>query len=216
MLFLFFCCGVPAAWSAPLVLVYGDSLSAAYGMPRNAGWPSLLERRLGEQRPPWRVANASVSGETSAGGLARLPALLDRLAPDLVILALGANDGLRGLPTARMADNLRAMVRLAKGRGARVLLVGMRLPPNYGSAYTREFQDVFVRLAQQEDVPLVPFLLDGIATDPSWFQADGLHPTAEAQPRLLDTVWRGLAPLLARQAAPIRASRPAASLRPGP
>lgn len=216
MLFLIFCCGVPAAWSAPRVLVYGDSLSAAYGMPRNAGWATLLERRLAEHRPPWTVANASVSGETTAGGLARLPALLDRLAPDLVILALGANDGLRGLPAAAMADNLRAMVRLAKGRGARVLLVGMRLPPNYGSAYTREFQEAFVRVSKQEVVPLVPFLLDGIATEPSWFQADGLHPTAEAQPRLLDTVWRGLAPLLTRSPAPVKGARPAASLRPGP
>lgn len=189
------------AWAAPVVLVYGDSLSAAYGIPRDAGWVALLERRLAGRQAPWQVVNASVSGETTAGGHARLPAVLERHRPAIVILVLGANDGLRGLPPSQMAANLKAMATLAGQRGARVLLVGMQLPPNYGSTYTREFQAVFPALARQARLPLAPFLLDGIAARPDLFQADGLHPTAAAQPRLLDNVWRALAPMLAERPA---------------
>jgi len=192
----FWLCLAGPLWAAPLVLVYGDSLSAAYGIPRDAGWPALLEKRLAGHKPAWRVVNASVSGETTAGGLARLPAVLDRHRPDIVILALGANDGLRGLSLTQAGRNLAAMAATAKQRGARVLLVGIRLPPNYGSTYTGEFQALYATLARETRLPLVPFLLDGIATRPELFLPDGLHPTAAAQPRLLDTVWRGLAPML--------------------
>lgn len=193
--FWLFCAG--PLWAAPLVLVFGDSLSAAYGMPRESGWAALLERRLASHRPPWRVVNASVSGETTAGGLARLPAVLERHRPDIVILALGANDGLRGLTLAQSAGNLEAMATAARRRGARVLLVGMRLPPNYGSTYTREFQAMFRTVAGRARSPLVPFLLEGMAARPDLFQPDGLHPTAGAQPRLLENVWSELAPMLA-------------------
>lgn len=181
------------------MLVYGDSLSAAYGIPREAGWVALLERRLAEGKPPWRTVNASVSGETTAGGLARLSAVLDRHNPGIVILELGANDGLRGLPVEQTAANLKAMATLAKQRGARVLLVGMQLPPNYGSSYTREFRDVYPGVAKQVGLPLVPFLMAGIATRPELFQADGLHPVALAQPRLMENVWQELKGMLGRR-----------------
>ncbi|MFA5082190.1 MAG: arylesterase [Hydrogenophilaceae bacterium] len=184
------------SWAAPVVLVYGDSLSAALGIPREAGWVALLEQRLAKRQPDWQVVNASVSGETTAGGRARLPAVLDQHRPAIVILELGANDGLRGLPLKQAAANLAAMVAQAKRRGGRVLLVGMRLPPNYGSSYTREFQSLYPALAKQAKLALVPFLFDGMATRPELFQADGLHPIAEAQAILLDNVWRQLAPML--------------------
>ncbi len=174
----------------------GDSLSAAYGIPREAGWVHLLARRLESRAPPIRVVNASVSGETSAGGRARLPALLAAHRPAILILALGANDGLRGLPPAEAGRNLEAMIRLARERGAAVLLVGMRLPPNYGGPYTRQFQALFADVARATRVPLVPFLLEGVASQQERFQADGLHPDAQAQPALLDNVWRQLAPML--------------------
>jgi acyl-CoA thioesterase-1 len=193
---LFVLLALPAG-AAPVVLVYGDSLSAAYGIPAEAGWVALLARRLAGRQQAWQVVNASVSGETSAGGLARLPAVLARHRPAIVILELGANDGLRGLPLGPTAANLRAMVDLARRRGARVLLVGVRLPPNYGTAYTREFQALYPALAKQAGLALVPFLFEGFAAWPEMFQADGLHPTAAAQARLLDNVWQGLAPLLA-------------------
>jgi acyl-CoA thioesterase-1 len=185
-----------AVSAAPVVLVYGDSLSAAYGIPREAGWVALLERRLAGHEPAWQVVNASVSGETTAGGRTRLPAVLARTRPDLVILALGANDGLRGLPLAQTARNLEAMAASAKGQGARVLLVGMRLPPNYGRTYSDEFQAMFQTVSRRARLPLVPFLLEGIAARPELFQPDGLHPTAAAQPQLLDNVWRRLGPML--------------------
>lgn len=179
-----------------MVLVYGDSLSAAYGLPRDSGWVALLEQRLARHQPAWQVVNASVSGETTAGGRARLPAVLDRHRPAIVILELGANDGLRGLPLKPAAANLAAMAALAKRRGVRVVLVGMQLPPNYGSSYTREFQTMYPALAKKSGLALVPFLFDGMATRPELFQADGLHPIAAAQPRLLDNVWRQLEPML--------------------
>jgi acyl-CoA thioesterase-1 len=180
--------------AAPTILVFGDSLSAAYGIPRESGWVSLLERRL----PGYRVVNASVSGETTAGGLTRLPGVLAAYRPRLAIIELGANDGLRGLPLRQTARNLETMIDLAKKQGSRVLLVGMRLPPNYGPAYTRKFQEVFDEAAQAGKVRLVPFLLAGMSDRRDRFQADGLHPDAEAQPVLLDNVWRELKPMLER------------------
>jgi acyl-CoA thioesterase I len=187
-----------AARAAPSILVFGDSLSAAYGIPRASGWVALLEQRLLTGNTGYQVINASVSGETTAGGLTRLPALLARHRPQLLILALGANDGLRGLPPPQTARNLEAMITLAEKQGANVLLVGMRLPPNYGAAYAGKFQSVFSEVAKKKKVRLLPFLLEGIATQPEHFQADGLHPTAQAQPLLLDTVWRELSPMLVR------------------
>jgi acyl-CoA thioesterase I len=184
------------ARAATTVLVFGDSLSAAYGIPRESGWVSLLGERLAGRRPPVRVVNASVSGETTAGGLTRLPEVLAAQRPTLTILALGANDGLRGLPPRQTADNLAAMIALARRQGSDVLLVGMRLPPNYGTAYTGKFQALYEEVAKAKKVRLVPFLLEGVAADRERFQADGLHPDAQAQPRLLDNVWRQLEPML--------------------
>ena len=180
--------------AAPTVLVFGDSLSAAYGIPRESGWVSLLQRHL----PQHRVVNASVSGETTAGGLTRLPQVLAAHRPNITIIELGANDGLRGLPMQQTARNLEAMIDLAKKHGSQVLLVGMRLPPNYGPAYTHKFQAVFAQVAKARKVRLVPFLLDGVADRRDRFQADGLHPDAGAQPQLMDNVWRELKPMLKR------------------
>ncbi len=186
-------------WAAPVLLVFGDSLSAAYGIPREAGWVSLLEKRLArEGHSGWRVVNASASGETTAGGLTRLPGVLAAHRPRIVVLELGANDGLRGLPLAHTAANLEAMMDLAGKQGAAVVLVGMRLPPNYGPSYTAKFQALYARAAARKKARLVPFLLEGMAERRDWFQPDGLHPVEQAQPVLLDNVWRGLAPLLSR------------------
>lgn len=185
-------------FAAPVILVHGDSLSAAYGIPREQGWVSLLEKRLGGDGHDYRVVNSSVSGETTAGGLSRLPALLDAHRPALLVLALGANDGLRGLPPAQIRTNLVAMVKQAKRAGTQVLVVGMQLPPNYGPVYATKFHAVFRDVAKDQKVDLVPFLLDGMATRPERFLPDGLHPNAGAQPVLLDNVWQGLAPMLRR------------------
>jgi len=185
-----------AAQAAPTILVFGDSLSAAYGIPRESGWAALLAKRLQTANPAYQVVNASVSGETTAGGLTRLPTLLQTHKPQLTILALGANDGLRGLPLLQTARNLENMITLAQKQGSKVLLVGMQLPPNYGAAYTSKFQNLFRDVANKTKVRLVPFLLDGIATQADLFQADGLHPTVQAQPALLNNVWRELAPIL--------------------
>jgi acyl-CoA thioesterase-1 len=187
-----------AARAAPTILVFGDSLSAAYGIPRESGWVNLLAERLAARRPSYRVVNASVSGETTAGGLTRLPRVLAAHRPMLTILALGANDGLRGLPPGQTARNLEAMIGAAKKRGSEVLLVGMRLPPNYGTAYTRKFQSLYREVAKAGKVRLVPFLLEGMADRRARFQDDGLHPDAQAQPVLLDNVWRELEPMLPR------------------
>lgn len=187
---------VGSTQAAPTILVFGDSLSAAYGIPRQSGWVALLAAQLQEAKPAYQVVNASVSGETSAGGLTRLPALLAAHRPNLLILALGANDGLRGLSLEQTARNLESMVALAKKRGSKVLLVGMRLPPNYGATYTRKFQALYGDVAKKHKVDLVPFLLEGIASQRENFQSDGLHPTEAAQPTLLKTVWRHLAPML--------------------
>jgi acyl-CoA thioesterase-1 len=163
---------------------------------RRTGWPALLAQLLQTSNPANQVVNASVSGETTAGGLTRLPTLLQTHKPQLTILALGANDGLRGLPLLQTARNLENMITLAQKQGSKVLLVGMQLPPNYGAAYTSKFQNLFSDVAKKKKVRLLPFLLDGIATQANLFQADGLHPTAQAQPALLNNVWRELAPML--------------------
>jgi acyl-CoA thioesterase-1 len=185
-----------AAMAAATILVFGDSLSAGYGLAAEQSWPTLLARRLAEGQLPYTVINASISGETTAGGRSRLPAVLQRTQPAVVLIALGANDGLRGLPLMEMRDNLAAMVRAAKERKSRVLLVGMKLPPNYGTDYPRDFEQSFERVAHQEKAALLPFLLAPIALEAGAFQADGLHPTAAAQARILDHVWPALRPLL--------------------
>lgn len=186
------------AIAAPVkkILVFGDSLSAGYGLAVEQSWPSLLAQKLQANGLPYHVVNASISGETTAGGLARLPAALRQDRPDIVILELGANDGLRGLSLDAMRSNLVSMIRAAKQQHARVLLVGIRLPPNYGPDYTARFARSFADIAQRQKVPLLPFLLDPIASDRNNFQDDGLHPVAAAQPALLDHVWKALAPLL--------------------
>ncbi len=184
------------ACAGPTLLVYGDSLSAAYGIGQKQGWVALLEQRLRQKHIDYTVANASISGETSSGGASRIAAELARHRPRVTIVALGANDGLRGLPVAQMRDNLAAIVAAAQKSGSRVLLVGMRMPPNYGAKYTREFERVYAEVARRRKVALVPFLLEGVAGSRDLFQDDNLHPTAAAQPILLENVWKGLAPLL--------------------
>lgn len=182
--------------SGSTILVFGDSLSAAYGVRPEQGWVTLLTQRLQTQGYGYQVINASVSGETSSGGLERLPRALSLHAPDILILELGANDGLRGLPVNAMHDNLAQMVRLAQAAGARVLLVAIRIPPNYGPRYTDEFGRAYGEIAQKYHLPLVPFLLEKVALDAALMQEDGLHPNAAAQPIILDTVWPHLKPLL--------------------
>ncbi|WP_374243691.1 arylesterase [Zoogloea sp.] len=181
---------------AGTVLVWGDSLSAGYGLRPSQAWPALLERRLQESKPPYRVVNASISGETTAGGRSRLPAALQAHRPTVVVIELGANDGLRGLPIPAMNANLQAMIDASRQAGARVLLVGMQMPPNYGPDYTARFAKAYQDLARTNKVRLVPFMMAGFADQPALFQQDGIHPTAEAQPRILDTVWQELKPLL--------------------
>ncbi|HET9114095.1 MAG TPA: arylesterase [Burkholderiales bacterium] len=197
---LLLCLLLPTAAHARAVLmVFGDSLSAGYGLASHQAWPDLLQQRLANDRnigQRWTVVNASVSGETTAGGLARLPAALNAYHPALVVLELGANDGLRGLPLSAMRENLLAMIRNIKKSGAKILLVGVHLPSNYGMPYTERFRQVYIAVAQQNDLPLVPSLLAGIETEPGLFQADGLHPVAAAETRIVDTVWPALLPML--------------------
>lgn len=179
-----------SAHSAPkTVLVLGDSLSAEYGLSRGSGWVALMEQRLREQHIEASVVNASVSGETTSGGRTRLAALLAKYQPALVIIELGANDGLRGLPVAAAEANLRAMADAARKADARVLLIGMRMPPNYGRNYAEQFYAMYGTLSKELKLPLVPFMLDGIADQPQLFQADRLHPTAAAHPIILATIW---------------------------
>ena len=180
------------------VLVFGDSLSAAYGIATRDGWVALLGQKLARERPGWRVVNASVSGETTAGGLRRLPEDLKRHGPSIVVIALGANDGLRGLPVEGTRSNLESMIRLSRAAKAEPVLVGLLLPPNYGIDYVREFRDLYPDIARKSKVARVPFLLEGVADKRELFQADQLHPTAAAQPRILDNVWPVLEPLLRR------------------
>ncbi len=178
------------------ILVFGDSLSAAYGIRPEQGWVALLAQRLQAQGYGYEVVNASVSGETSNGGLQRLPRALQLHQPGVVILELGANDGLRGLPLGPTRENLTKMVQLSQAAGARVLLVGIRIPPNYGPRYTNDFAGLYPATARQYHVPLVPFLLDKVALDPTLMQDDGLHPNARGEPLVLETLWQGLQPLL--------------------
>jgi len=187
----------PAGAAEPrTLLVVGDSLSAEYGLPRGSGWVALLERRIAERRLPWRIVNASISGETTSGGRARLPDLLARHAPALVVLELGGNDALRGLPLAGTEANLREMVAASRKAGAKAVVFGMQMPPNYGRAYADQFAGLFRRVAESEKVPLLPFFLAPIAERIDAFQPDRIHPTAQAQPLLLDAAWPVLAPLL--------------------
>ena len=178
------------------VLVLGDSLSAEHNIPAGSGWVSLLERRLAQARPPRKVVNASISGETTAGALARLPALLQKHRPAVLVVELGGNDALRGLSPAQLRGNLEKMLVLAEGAGAKVLLLGIDVPPNYGPAYRDRLRATYAELAQRHRAGLVPFFLEGVALKPGLMQADGLHPTAAAQPRLLENAWPALQPLL--------------------
>jgi len=187
-----------AAAEAPALLVVGDSISAGYGLAKGDGWVDLLAARIEAQHLSWRVINASITGDTTAGGRARLPALLAQHKPSIVIVELGGNDGLRGGNLRATRDNLDAMVGAIRKSGARAVIVGMRLPPNYGNAYTREFESLFGDVAKSNSVPLVPFLFAGFAESDAWFQPDRVHPTAAAQSKLLDNVWPVLAPLLAK------------------
>ena len=198
LLLLLALCLAPLARAAEprVILVMGDSLSAAYGIDLAQGWVNLLQQRLVAQGYDYTVVNASVSGETTSGGLTRLPDALKQHPPAVVVLELGANDGLRGEPIQVMRDDLEKMVLASRAAGAKVLLVGMRLPPNYGGAYTKAFAATFTDLARQHQLPLVPFLLDGVAQHREIMQADGLHPQAQAEPQVLDNVWPHLKPLL--------------------
>lgn len=189
-------CAAVAAPS-PVVLVLGDSLSAEYGLARDTGWVKLLADRLARDGAKYSVVNASISGETTSGGRTRLPALLKQHRPAIVVIELGANDGLRGLPVNAMRDNLAAMIDASHAAGARVLLVGVRLPPNYGRDYAERFASAFEELARRRKVALAPFLLEGFAERLEYFQADRIHPNEKAQPLMLDNVWPHLKPLLA-------------------
>ena len=193
---LMFCAPWAPAAMARTLLVYGDSLSAGYGLPKDKAWVNLLAERLKQERFDYTVANASISGETTLGGLKRIHATLAQHKPALVLLALGANDGLRGQSAETVRYNLEAIVEACLKSKSRVLLIGMRVPPNYGSEYAGKFQAVFPGVAKKYKLPLVPFLLDGFGDKPEWFQADGIHPAVRAQPVMLDTVWKALNPLL--------------------
>jgi len=182
------------AQTNPVILVMGDSLSAEYGLPRGSGWVSLLQQQLAKEGSSWTVFNASISGETSSGGLTRIGDLLGQKKPGLVLLELGANDALRGLPISESENNLRKIIQMSKNSGAKVLLFGMQIPPNYGKRYTKQFRDLYLTLATQEDITLLPFFLSGVADKPQLFQADRLHPNVEAQSILFKNVWGSMAP----------------------
>jgi acyl-CoA thioesterase-1 len=181
------------------ILVFGDSLSAAYGIRPEQGWVALFTQRLQSQGYGYEIINASVSGETTSGGLQRLPRTLQLHRPGIVVLELGGNDGLRGLPLTTTRDNLGQMIRLSQQAGAQLLLVGIRMPPNYGPRYTEEFAGMFPALAKQYHVPLVPFILQNVAQDPSRMQEDGVHPNALGEPQVLETLWPYLKPLLKKK-----------------
>ncbi len=191
---MFVISNVPAA--EPVILVLGDSLSAAYGIERSRGWVALLQDRLQQAGYPHRVVNASISGDTTAGGLSRLPQALEQFQPDILIIELGGNDGLRGLGNDQTRDHLDQMITLARAAHSRPLLLGMMLPPNFGKAFTEKFLQIYRDLAEQRRVPLVPFFLEGVADRPDWMQGDGIHPNAAGQPLMLEHVWTQLQPLL--------------------
>ena len=180
------------------ILVVGDSLSAGYGVPLDLGWVALLQARLVDKGYGYRVVNASISGDTTGGGLRRLPRALDKHRPDIVILELGGNDGLRGLPVAEIRDNFENMIELSRAAGAEVVLAGMQMPPNYGANYTDEFSAMYPDLAGRFELPLIGFFMEEVALDPTKMQADGIHPNEAGQPLLLDNVWPVLEPVLER------------------
>jgi len=206
--------GAPAAAATTtpsVLLVLGDSLSAEYGLARGSGWVALLDQQLQQEGRPIRVVNASISGDTTSGGRSRLPALLQQHQPRWVLIELGGNDALRGLPLSSTRDNLQDMIQQVQASGGKVLLIGMQVPPNYGARYTEDFRRLFESVARERRVPLVPFLLAGIADTAdavSWFQADGIHPLAKAHPRMLANVWPVLKPLLPAPAKPASPPRP--------
>jgi acyl-CoA thioesterase-1 len=182
------------AQTSPVILVLGDSLSAEYGLARGTGWVHLLEQQLEKEKSHWTVFNASISGETSSGGMSRLPSLLTQKQPGIVMIELGANDALRGLPIAQTEANLRKMIQMSKKSGARVLLFGIQIPTNYGQSYTTQFKKLYQQLANEEQIELLPFFLEGVATKPELFQADRLHPNVKAQSILFKNVWSSMAP----------------------
>lgn len=190
------------AWSPqvlaakPVILIYGDSLSAGYGLAQQQGWVTLLEKRINAEHYPYTVMNASISGETTSGGLSRFASTLAKTKAKIVVLELGANDGLRGLPIKNMADNLKAMIEQSKKSGAKILLLGMKIPPNYGPEYTRSFSDTYTQLSKEQKVSLVPFMLENIAARRELIQDDGLHPNLQGQPIILENIWPCLQKLL--------------------
>jgi len=190
---------IPAFAANPKILVYGDSLSAAYGIPQQQGWAALLKEKLTRENLNFEVINASISGETTSGGLTRLARTLEQTKPQTIIIELGANDGLRGLPVKNMRDNLDAMIQLSKKSGARVLLIGMRIPPNYGQKYTEEFSQTYIKLASQHKIPVVPFMLENVAAKPDLIQQDGLHPNTLGQPIILENIWPALQRLIKKR-----------------
>jgi acyl-CoA thioesterase-1 len=192
---------VAPAHAARTILVFGDSLSAGYGLPSGSGWVSLLEQRLKRDHLDYAVVNASISGETTLGGRHRIVSALAEHRPSVVVVQLGANDGLRGNSIEETRRNLIAIVEASRVSGAKVLLVGIRIPPNYGQVYTRRFEALFAEVARQQNASLVPFMLQGFADKPEWFQSDGIHPAVEAQPRILDNIYRRLRALLTIQRA---------------
>jgi acyl-CoA thioesterase-1 len=196
LIYLLLCCAFPAGAVERTILVLGDSLSAGYGIDAEAGWVNLLRQRLSVRDATWQVINQSISGDTTAGGLARLPPLLQQYQPQIVIIELGSNDGLRGLAFSQLRENLQAMIKAVEAAGGRVVLVGGRLPPNYGAAYAESFHQLFREIAEVHGTPLIPFLLEQVAQDRSLMQSDGYHPNAAAQPRLLENVWPVLERLL--------------------
>ena len=187
---------IPAWAATPKILIYGDSLSAAYGIPQQQGWAVLLQKKLAQEKLAYEVINASISGETTDSGLTRLASTIRQVKPAIIILELGANDGLRGLPIKNMRDNLSAMIQLCKKSGIKVLLLGMKIPSNYGLQYTKEFSQTYMQLGKQHKVALLPFMLENVALKPDLIQADGLHPNALGQPVILENIWPELQKLL--------------------
>ncbi|PPD00303.1 MAG: arylesterase [Methylotenera sp.] len=187
---------VPAYAENPKIMIYGDSLSAAYGIPQQKGWASLLQQKLVSEHYQYDVVNASISGETTSGGASRIRNALSQIKPNIIILELGANDGLRGLPIESMIANLNTIIQEGKKSGAKILLVGMKIPPNYGPQYTKLFSKSYLKLSQEHQIPLVPFMLENIAAKTNLIQDDGLHPNAIAQPLVLDNIWSKLKMLL--------------------
>jgi acyl-CoA thioesterase-1 len=187
---------LPLTAMAKSIVVLGDSISAGYGIEVQQGWVALLQNKLNEQAKPYVISNASISGDTSAGGLARLPPLLSQHKPDILLLELGANDGLRGLSAPEMKHNLSEIVRRSQAAGAKVMLLGMKIPPNYGKRYVEIFYGIYPQLAEELKIPLVPFILEDVALKPEWMQADGLHPNVLGQPAIAEKVWQHLQPML--------------------